>query len=533
MKKFLNIICLTAAFTLLFLHTDFSVSAKALDEDVIESGIYIGDVDVSGLTASEAMQKVTEYMDTIGEKKLTLNAMNNNTVVISMNDLEISWVNTEIVQDAVKVAKGGNLVARYKVKKDLEHENLVLPMEYEVEKDAALKIISDKCKKYNVSAKDATLTREDGEFVIVPGQVGVVIDEEASADAIVSFVSDGWDGQDASIDLVVDTDEPRGSEEELAKVKDLLGSFTTDYSTSGSNRSGNVANGCSLINGSLLYPGDTFSVYEAVSPFTADNGYYMAGSYLNGLVVESLGGGICQVSTTLYNAVLRAELTVKDRYNHSMIVTYVDPSADAAISGTTKDLKFVNSTDYPIYIEGYTKDKKITFNIYGVETRPKNRKVTYESEVLSRTVPQGEKVVADSGHGVGYISVQSAHVGYKARLWKVVTVDGKEESREIVNESSYAAVPRTAAVGTATADPNLSAAINAAIASQSIDACRAVIAGGAAAAAPTPDANAIAAQQAAQQAAEAAAALEAQQAAEAAAAQAAADAAAAAQQAAQ
>ena len=69
MKKFLNIICLTAAFTLLFLHTDFSVSAKALDEDVIESGIYIGDVDVSGLTASEAMQKVTEYMDTIGEKK--------------------------------------------------------------------------------------------------------------------------------------------------------------------------------------------------------------------------------------------------------------------------------------------------------------------------------------------------------------------------------------------------------------------------------------------------------------------------------
>ena len=153
MKKFLNIICLTAAFTLLFLHTDFSVSAKALDEDVIESGIYIGDVDVSGLTASEAMQKVTEYMDTIGEKKLTLNAMNNNTVVISMNDLEINWINTEIVQDAVKIAKDGNLVARYKVKKDLEHENLVLPMEYEVEKDAALKIISDKLEDRGYAAK--------------------------------------------------------------------------------------------------------------------------------------------------------------------------------------------------------------------------------------------------------------------------------------------------------------------------------------------------------------------------------------------
>ncbi len=515
MKKFFNIICLTAAFTLLFLYTDFSVSAKNVDENVIESGIYIGDVDVSGLTVAEATQKVTEYMDVIGERQLTLNAMNNNSVVVSMNDLGISWTNTEIVQDAIQVAKGGNLVARYKAKKDLEHENLVLPMEYTVEKDVVLKVISDRCEKYNVSAEDASLTRENGEFVIIPGQIGVVINEEASADSIVSFVADGWDGQDANIDLVVDTDEPRGSEEELAKVKDLLGSFTTDYSTSGSNRSGNVANGCSLINGSLLYPGDTFSVYETVSPFTADNGYYMAGSYLNGLVVESLGGGICQVSTTLYNAILRAELTVKDRYNHSMIVTYVDPSADAAISGTTKDLKFVNSTDYPIYIEGYTKDKKITFNIYGVETRPKNRKVTYESEVLSRTVPEGEKVVADSSHGVGYISVQSAHVGYKARLWKVVTVDDKEESREIVNESSYAAVPRTAAVGTATADPNLLAAINAAIASQSIDACRAVIAGGAPPV--VPDANAIAAKQAA----EAAAAIAAQQAAQQAAAQAA------------
>lgn len=469
MKKFLNIICLTAAFTLLFLHTDFSVSAKALDEDVIESGIYIGDVDVSGLTASEAMQKVTEYMDTIGEKKLTLNAMNNNTVVISMNDLEINWINTEIVQDAVKIAKDGNLVARYKVKKDLEHENLVLPMEYEVEKDAALKIISDKCKKYNVSAEDATLTREDGEFVIVPGQVGVVIDEEASADAIVSFVSDGWDGQDASIDLVVETDEPRGSEEDLAKVKDLLGSFTTDYSTSGSNRSGNVANGCSLINGSLLYPGDTFSVYEAVSPFTADNGYYMAGSYLNGLVVESLGGGICQVSTTLYNAVLRAELTVKDRSNHSMIVTYVDPSADAAISGTTKDLKFVNSTDYPIYIEGYTHDKQITFNIYGKETRDAGHSVRYESEVLEVINPPADQIYADAGQPIGYIVTESAHIGYKARLWKITTENGVEVSREQVNSSSYKMVPRSATVGTATSDPQAYEEIMAAISTANID----------------------------------------------------------------
>ena len=108
--------------------------------------------------------------------------------------------------------------------------------------------------------------------------------------------------------MVVRVDEARGTEEELAKVKDVLGTFTTSFKTSGPSRSANVRNGCALINGITLYPGDEFSTYEAVSPFSQANGYYMAGSYLNGQVVDSLGGGICQVSTTLYNAVLLSEL---------------------------------------------------------------------------------------------------------------------------------------------------------------------------------------------------------------------------------
>lgn len=194
-----------------------------------------------------------------------------------------------------------------------------------------------------------------------------------------------------------------------------------------------------------------------------------------------------------------------------MIVNYVDPSADAAISGTAKDLKFVNNLEHPIYIEGYTKDKKITFNIYGVETRPEGREVSFESEVLSTTPADGEKVVGDSSKPVGYISVQSAHTGYVAQLWKIVKVNGVEESREVINKSSYKAVPRTAAVGTATGDPNVSNAIQAAIATQSIDYVKAVLAGGAPAPAQTPEQLA-AAQQAAIQQQQAQQALEAQQA---------------------
>ena len=87
-----------------------------------------------------------------------------------------------------------------------------------------------------------------------------------------------------------------------------------------------------MINGTVLYPGDEFSANTAMAPFTEANGYYAAGSYVNGQVVDSLGGGVCQISTTLYNAVLRAELEVTMRYNHSMTVGYVDLSADAALA---------------------------------------------------------------------------------------------------------------------------------------------------------------------------------------------------------
>ena len=254
------------------------------------------------------------------------------------------------------------------------------------------------------------------------------------------------------------------------------GPFTTSYSTSGGARSANVANGCRLLDGITMYPGDEISALEAITPFTEDNGYYMAASYLNGQVVDSLGGGICQVSTTLYNAVLLAELEVVERYNHSMIVTYVDPSADAAIAESSgKDFKFKNNLDYPVYIEGYTTpDKHITFTIYGVETRDSSREVIYESEVIEKIVPDTEVIYVDESMPVGFCSVQSAHIGYKANLWKIVKENGVEVSREQVNSSSYMKAPRSATVGVATQDPGAYNAIMAAIATNSVDEVKAV-----------------------------------------------------------
>ena len=474
MKKFISILPAVILAALVMTGMDAEAAGTF---NTIENGVFIGDIDVSGMTTLEAEDAVNSYVDGLKEKEITLNALNGNTVTVTAEELGIEWDNKEVVDEAGELGKAGNIVQRYKALKDLEHQNEIFPLSISFDEAEVRSVIEEKCLQYNVEAVDGTLKRENGAFVYEPGQTGVEINVDESVDAIESYLSDDWDKEAASIDLVAETTQPRGTEEELSKVKDVLGTFTTSYSTSGANRSGNVKNGCSKINGTLLYPGDSFSAYETVSPFTEANGYYMAGSYSNGMVVESLGGGICQVSTTLYNAVLLAELDVIERFNHSMIVNYVDPSADAAISGTAKDLKFTNNLDCPVYIEGYTtSDKHITFTIYGQETRPSNRKVRYESKVISKTEPTGEKVIADGAMAAGSVSVQSAHTGYVAELWKVVTVDGEEESRTQVNKSTYAATPRTATVGTATANPAAAAAINAAIATGSIDQCRATAA---------------------------------------------------------
>lgn len=472
MKKAGNLFALVLGCAMLF---GFSVQAKS--EDTMKKGIFAGDIDLSGMTADQAFGAVEEYVEGLKETEITLLAAADKKVVVTAGDFGITWANPELVMEAIEIGKHGNVIERYKVLKDLEHENKVYPIEISFDLQAISDILANKCTKYDVKAVNVALKRENGQFQVIEGQTGYMLDVETSIDLINDYLTGDWNRQPCEIALDVAAIEPKGSAEELAEVKDVLGTFTTSYTTSGTSRSANVENGCRLINGITLYPGEEFSTYENVSPFSESNGYYMAGSYVNGKVVDSLGGGICQVSTTLYNAVLKAELDVTERHNHSMIVSYVDPSADAAIAESSgKDFKFVNNLDYPIYIEGYTNNKKITFNIYGKETRDAGYAVRYESEVLEVINPPADLIYADASQPIGYIVTDSAHIGYKARLWKIVTKGGVEVSRTQVNSSSYKMVPRSATVGTATSDPAAYEEITAAIATANVDHVKNVIA---------------------------------------------------------
>lgn len=440
------------------------VSAKTDEASTIPQRVYFGDISVGGMTQEEAASAVEEYLNGLQNQTVTLRA-GANSVDVPLSKMGLSWGNPEIAEEAVALGKSGNLIVRYKAMKDLENEDKVYELDFKADGQKISQMLEEQSATLNTEAKDGSLTRENETFTVVPGSQGVSVNIEESAKILEDYFSKEWKGEAASIEMAADVVEPKGSEAELSKVKDLLGGFHTSFGTSSAGRAKNVRNGAEKINGSVIYPGDTFSVYEAVSPFDAENGYELAGSYENGTTVETYGGGICQVSTTLYNAVIRAELEITERFNHSMIVGYVDPSADAAIAGTYKDLKFINNTDAPIYIEGYTQDMVIYFNVFGQETRLANREVIFESETLSTTDP-GVQYQA-SGDPIGHISQkQSSHVGYTAQLWKIVKVDGVEQSREVFNKSTYKASPRIVVVGTGSANPEASAAMNAAVATQ-------------------------------------------------------------------
>lgn len=478
MKRFIKFAGLTMMSALILFGSSMAVQAEEAPQ--MKTGIYIEDIDVSGMTAEEATEAAQAYMAEVEEMSVILRAAAGNEIEVKASELGIAWSNTEIIEEALSMGTSGNVIARYKELKDLENNGYVYRLQYSLDDALVAQVVEEKCLEFDQHAQNATMERVNGEFVIHEEVAGAVIDKQASVDAIKAALTseDVVDESGMVIDLVAKVEEPTGKAEDLAMVKDLLGSFTTSYSSSGTSRRANVANGAALIDGSVIYPGEEFSFYDNVKPFTYDNGYFMAGSYLSGMVVDSMGGGICQVSTTLYNAVLMAELEVTERHNHSMIVTYTQVSGDAAISESAgKDFRFINNTGYPIYIEGITtEDRKITFNIYGVETRDSNRTIEYRNEIIQVIQPDHERIIADGGQGVGYVSVQSAHTGYKARLWKIVYIDGVEVSREEINYSSYSMSPRTAVVGVNTANPQRQAEIMAAIGTGSIDHVRGIAA---------------------------------------------------------
>lgn len=447
--------------------------ALADETDTISKNVYIGGVNVSGMTEEQATKAVEEKLGKGTGGNYTVK-IGDETTTATAENFGMEWTNREVVHEAMEVAKGGNLIKQYKDKKDLQVEPKNFEVAYAPNEQAVKTYVEKLAEEYNRDAEEGDITFANGYPEVTGGETGIAVNVDQS----VSSIMKALEGDGTELTVVAEVQKPSVTKEELSQVKDVLGTATTYYGSS-YERNTNVEVGASKINGTLIMPGETFSVTAAVTPFNADNGYYPAPSYESGQVVDTYGGGICQVSTTLYNAVLKAELQVDERHNHTMLISYVDPSKDAAIAEGLMDFIFTNNTDAPIYIYGVGYQGTLNFTIYGHETRDPNRSISFRSETLSQTdASTNVKLVAKSDQNIGYLNqTQSAHQGLEAVLWKdIVNADGTTDTVQ-VNSSSYQASPAIYEVGIVSPNTQASAAIQTAIANNDLATVQAIING--------------------------------------------------------
>jgi len=424
-------------------------SGNNSENDRIIKGVFIDEVDVGGMTAEEAKEAVRNFVEELKNRKISIQA-DDKAVSITLGELGYSYKLNDVIEQALNLGKTGNLIKRYKDMKDIAYEGVRFPLKFELNENSVREFVSSRADVFNVEPVNASVSRKNGKMIYTDHVPGKKVDVEATVSNIINAVSNSWDRNDVTVSVHLEDVIPTYTRDVVEKCNTILGTFTTEYADSSESRAANLANGARLINNTVVYPGEVFSAYEHLAPFTKSNGYHVAGAYSNGKVIDSVGGGACQVTTTLYNAVLYAELEVVQRHEHSMTISYVDLSRDAAIAGTYKDFKFKNNTDVPILIEAYTRGRKITFNIWGHETRDtQNRKIEFVTRVLSKTEPPADVIEEDPTKPVTYKKVtQAAHTGYKAELYKIVYENGVEVSRTLVNRSTYVPAPRYITVGT-------------------------------------------------------------------------------------
>ncbi len=243
---------------------------------------------------------------------------------------------------------------------------------------------------------------------------------------------------------------------DLSKINGLLGSFQT-YVKGTESRNSNVALAASHINGRLLKPGDIFSYNKTVGQRRLDNGFKLAHEIVHGQLKDGIGGGICQVSSTLFNAVLKANLKIVTRSNHAFPVGYVPDGRDATVDWGNIDFQFQNDTDAPVYIVGANQSRKLTFRIFGQKTP--GQEVTLVQVKKSSSDGYPIYKVNDPSLPVGHREVkEKGHPDIRVTWERVVKRDGQVEKREPI-VTHYHVIPATVIVGTRSSAPRVPKAI--------------------------------------------------------------------------
>lgn len=484
--------------------TLFAITAP---KDRIIKGVSVDGIDVSGLTKEEATEKLNATVEERLSKNITLKYETYETT-ISPEQIEAKFDIESIVNEAMQLGKGGNIFANnYQIIGTmLSKVNLTAKINYN---EQLLKdILGDVASKIPGIVEESSYYIDEDELIITKGKDGLVIKEEELKNRIIAAIGTEEDIQipveegkpepidiekiyeeihtepkDAyyttnpfevhphvdGVDFAISMEEAKALLEEakdeyviplkITKPKvltsdigsgafpDLLSSFSTKYDASNRDRSTNLQLAANKINGTVVMPGETFSYNKVVGERTIAAGYKEAKIYSNGEVIDGLGGGICQISSTLYNTVLLGNLEIVSRRNHQFLTSYVGAGRDATVVYGSTDFKFKNTRNYPIKLVASVKNGIASIKMYGVKEE-KEYTVGIETKIVS-SIPYTTKYIEDDSLSEGKEVVkQKGTNGTKSITYKIVKLNGVVVSRTTLSQDTYNPMQRVVVRGT-------------------------------------------------------------------------------------
>lgn len=408
----------------------FYIYKNILNIDTIYKGVTIDNLDVSRKTMEQAL----EYIKEIKTKEIKGKHMNliygERTYKISLADLGFSYDYDEAVKKAIKLGREGNFLKRLRdIAKIKGGVSIPLRSFYSLEK--AETIVNAISKEINTEAKDAEIRLVNGKINIIDHEIGKRVLKEDLLGLIDHNINKLED-----ITIPVEDVMPAVTNKLLARINGIIGEYSTSFKGSSKNRIENIRLSANAISNKLILPGEEFSYNKATGPRTAESGYREANVIIGGELTPDIGGGVCQTSTTLYNALLLADLTILERHNHSIPVGYVPIGQDAAVAYGYLDLKFKNPFDFPIFLHTKLTGDRLYVYIYG-DKNVKDYTVKITSQIVETIQPKTEIIFDSSMEPGENILIQKGRTGYKVVTYKSIIKDGKVVSKEQITRDHY------------------------------------------------------------------------------------------------
>lgn len=423
-----------------------SISLVVFYKDSIHQGIYVDNIDIGGLSVIEAADKIEVSLSNIDSKEKLKLRHKDKVWTFTSGDLGLKYDLRKAVNEAFLIGRRGNYLDRVKTIVDLLRDHHSITLKTSVDMEKLNRILQSIESKINRPSVDASIKRENNKFIISDEVIGIRLNKEKTSQRIIDGLVNSKYNDIIEIDLIVETIEPKYSAEILSNIQELLGSYSTQFNSAVRGRTHNIKLAAQAIDGTILLPEEPFSFNEVVGPRSANNGYRAAPVIFKGELVDGIGGGVCQVSSTIYNTVLRSQLEIIERVNHSIPSTYVPKGLDATVSYGVLDFKFKNNEKSPIYIESFVKGNKLTVNIYG---QKKNNRTVKMSSKITNVIKKDTEIIFDEAMYEGeQIVREKGRNGYRVSSYMTTYENGKPIETKLISKDYYRPSKRVIIKGT-------------------------------------------------------------------------------------